>query len=361
MLAALSRKYIARRAGLGRPGARPEFRVSCVAGTANAEWKTEMRRRAALTLGLAPLAWPARAEAWPARPIKLVVPYPAGSSPDLVARLVAEPLAQALGQAIVIANQPGAGGNIGTGMVAKAAPDGYTLLFTTQGPLVTAPLLSRRLPYDPLADLAPIGLVASSPNLLVVDARLGASNLSEFVRLAKARRGGFNYASVGSGSAAHLAMEDFKARAGIALTHVPYQGFPQVVNALLAGEVQAAFVVPAIAMPQVRAGKLSALGVSSLGRVAALAELSTLAEQGFTGFEAISWQALLAPAGTAPAIIQQLSQQLMRIVRSDAVRTRLMTHYFSAAATAPEGLSQLIVADRKKWAAVIKAAGVQAE
>lgn len=323
-----------------------------------------MRRRAVLTLGLAPLALlalPAQAAAWPARPIKLVVSAPAGSSPDLVARLLAEPLAQALGQAIVIANQPGAGGNIGTAMVAKAAPDGYTLLFTTQGPLVTAPLLNRRLSYDPLVDLAPIGLIASSPSLLVVDARLGVSSLSDFVRLAKARSGGFNYASVGNGSAAHLAMEDFKARAGIALTHVPYQGFPQAVNALLAGEVQVALMVPAIGMPQVRAGKLIALGVSSLGRVAALAELPTVAEQGFAGFEAVSWQAMLAPAKIAAPIIERLSQLLTRIVRSDAMRTRLLTHYFSAAATTPEGLSQLMAVDRKKWAAVIKAAGVQGE
>lgn len=320
-----------------------------------------MHRRAALTVGVASLAWPARATVWPARPIKLVVPFPAGSSPDLVARLLAEPLAQALGQAVVIANQPGAGGNIGTGMVAKAAHDGYTLLFTTQGPLAVAPLLNRRLPYDPVLDLAPIGLVATSPNLLVADARLGLGSLSDFVRLAKARRGSLNYASVGNGSAAHLAMEDFKARAGIALTHVPYQGFPQIANALLAGEVQAAFVVPAIAMPQVRAGKLSALGVSSRGRVAALAELPTLAEQGYAGFEAVSWQALLAPAKTAAPIIERLSQLLTRIVRSDAMRARLLTHYFSAAATAPEGLSQLIVADRKKWALVIKAADVQPE
>lgn len=320
-----------------------------------------MRRRAALTVGLASVVLRARASAWPARPIKLVVPYPAGSSPDLVARLLAEPLAQALGQAIVIANQPGAGGNIGTAMVAKAAPDGYTLLFATHGPLAVAPLLNRRLSYDPLVDLAPIGLVATSPNLLVADARLGLSSLSDFVRLAKARGVSLNYASVGNGSAAHLGMEDFKARAGIALNHVPYQGFPQIVNALLAGEVQAAFVVPAIAMPQVRAGKLSALGMSSLGRVAALAELPTLAEQGYAGFEAVSWQALLAPAGTAAPIIERLSQLLTRIVRSDVMRARLLTHYFSAAATAPEGLSQRIVADRKKWALVIKAAGVQPE
>ncbi|MCV2368301.1 Bug family tripartite tricarboxylate transporter substrate binding protein [Roseateles oligotrophus] len=320
-----------------------------------------MRRRELVGLGLAGLSLPLLGAAWPQRPIKLLVPFPAGSSPDLIARVIAEPLAAALGQAIVIDNRPGAGGNIGTGMVTKAAPDGYTLLFTTQGPLTVAPLLSRRLSYEPLRDLAAIGVVATSPNLLVLDARLGVSSVSDFVRLAKARKGGLNYASIGNGSAAHLAMEDFKARAGIELTHVPYQGFPQVVNALLAGEVQAAFMVPAMAMPQVRAGKLAALAVTSLGRSAALAEFPTLAEQGFAGFEAQSWQALLAPAKTPPEVIRTLSQLLMGIVRSDEMRARLLTHYFSASATTPEGLEQLMMVDRKKWALLIKRAGIQAE
>ena len=190
------------------------------------------------------LALPAFAQAWPARPIKLVVPFPPGSSPDIIGRLVAEPLAAALGQPVVVDNKPGAGGNLGTGMVAKAAPDGYTLLFTIQGPLVTAPLLSKALPYDPARELAPVTLVATSPNLLVVDPKLGADTLADFVRVAKAQRGALNYGSVGNGSAAHLAMELFKSRAGIDLVHVPYQGFPQVVNAILAGQVQAGFMVP---------------------------------------------------------------------------------------------------------------------
>jgi len=306
----------------------------------------------------APSVW---AESWPARPIKLLVPFPAGSSPDLIARAVAEPLAAALGQAIVVDNRPGAGGNVGTGMVAKAEPDGYTLLFTIQGPLVTAPLLSKHLGYDPLKDLMPVSLVATSPNLLVVDPKLGANSLADFVRIARDKKGELNYGSVGNGSASHLAMELFKTRAGIDLLHVPYQGFPQIVNAMLAGQIQAAFMVPGIAMGQVRAGKLKALGVTTLGRVGALPDIPTLAEQGFAGFEAISWQAVLAPAKTPKAIVNRLSAELVRIIKSDEVRTRMLSVYFSAAGTTPEALSGLMKNERENWTKVIKAAGVKAE
>ena len=212
-----------------------------------------MQRRHALRLSLAALplgSGPTRAAppAWPSRAIKLVVPFPAGSSPDVIARLLAEPLAQRLGQPVVVDNKPGAGGNLGTGLVAKAEADGHTVLFTIQGPLVTAPLLSKSLAYDPLRDLAPVSLVATSPNVLVVDPALGVGSVAELVQLLRARPGQLNYGSVGNGSAAHLAMELFKARAGVSLVHVPYQGFPQVVNAMLGGQVQAGFMVPGPAM-----------------------------------------------------------------------------------------------------------------
>ena len=246
-------------------------------------------------------------------------------------------------------------------MVAKAEPDGYTLLFTIQGPLVTAPLLSKALPYDPARELAPVTLVATSPNLLVVDPKLGADTLADFVRVAKAQRGALNYGSVGNGSAAHLAMELFKSRAGIDLVHVPYQGFPQVVNAILAGQVQAGFMVPGIAMGQVRAGKLRGLAVSTLGRSSVLPEFATLAEQGYPGFEAISWQAVLAPAKTPAAIVERVSRELVRIVRSDELRAKMLSQYFSAAGTAPAALANLMGSERERWAKVIAAAGVKPE
>lgn len=320
-----------------------------------------MHRRSFLLSATTTLALPALAQAWPARPIKMVVPFPAGSSPDLIARLITEPLATALATSIVVDNRPGAGGNVGTGAVAKAEPDGYTFLFTIQGPLVTAPLLSKNLGYDPIKELAPVTLVATSPNVLVVAPQLGASTVADFVRIAKERRGQLNYGSVGNGSAAHLAMELFKTRAGLDLVHVPYQGFPQVVNAMLAGQVQAGFMVPAIAMGQVRAGKLNALGVTTLGRAGSLPELPTLVEQGYPDFEAISWQAVLAPAKTPRPIIERVASELVRIIKSEAVRARMLGQYFSAAGTAPEALAGLMKSERERWAKVIQAAGVQPE
>jgi len=324
-----------------------------------------IRRRTlvqATLAGAGTLALPAFAQQpWPSRPIRLVVPFPAGSSPDIIARLIAEPLGAALKETVVVDNKPGAGGNVGTGTVAHAEPDGYTFLFTIQGPLVTAPLLSKNLGYDPAKDLAPVTLVATSPNVLVVDPKLGANTLADFVRIAKARPGQLNYGSVGNGSAAHLAMELFKARAGIDLVHVPYQGFPQIVNAILAGQVQAGFMVPGIAIGQIRAGKLKALGVTTLVRSASLPEMPSLVEQGYPDFEAISWQAVLAPAATPKPIVERVANELIRIIKSNDVRAKMLGQYFSAAGTAPEALAGLMKTERARWAKVIKAAGVQPE
>ena len=226
---------------------------------------------------------------------------------------------------------------------------------------MTAPLLSANLNYDPQKDLAPVTLVATSPNVLVVDPKLGANTLADFVRIAKEKGGQLNYGSVGNGSAAHLAMELFKARAGLDIVHVPYQGFPQVVNAILAGQVQAGIMVPGIAMGQVRAGKLKALGVTTLGRSGSLPDLPSFVEQGYAGFEAISWQAVLAPAGTPKPIIERVSRELIRIIKSDDVRGKILGQYFSAAGTAPEALAGLMKSERERWAKVIKAAGVKPE
>ncbi len=321
------------------------------------------RRQAlhALIASTAGIALPAFGDSWPSKPIRMIVPFPAGSSPDLIARIVTEKLAAVLGQPIVVENRPGAGGNIGTGMVAKAAPDGYTLLFTINGPLVTAPSLYRNLSYDPMKQLAPVTLVATSPNVLVIDARLPVHDLREFVALAKSKPGALNYGSVGNGSAAHLAMEQLKSMAGIDLQHVPYPGFPQITTAIVGGQVQAGFMVPAIAMPMVTAGKLRLLAVTSTGRTAVLPSVPTVAESGYPGFEAISWQAILAPAGTPAPIVDRLYRELVKIIGSGDVRDKMRAQYFVPAGTAPASLRQTMVSEKARWDKVIRAANVQPE
>ena len=296
---------------------------------------------------LAPHAW----AAWPAeRPLHLIVPFPAGSSPDMLARQVAEPLGKALNQTIVIENKPGAGGNLGTRLVARAPNDGYTLLYTINGPLVTAPTLYQKtLGYDPETDLAPISLIATSPNVLAVSTTLKVDTAADFVKRAKVQRAALNYGSVGAGSAAHLAMELFKQQAGIDLLHVPYASFPQITTAMLAGDIQASFMVPAIAMPQAKEGKLKVLGVTSQDGSASLPGVAPLAAQGFEGFEAISWHAMLAPAGTDPALLLKLQQILAEIMTAPHIKEKFASQYFSVVGSNAQVLRVLMQTEKKRW------------
>jgi tripartite-type tricarboxylate transporter receptor subunit TctC len=297
---------------------------------------------------------PAHAE-WPERPIDLIVPFPAGSSPDLLARIVSEPLSQALGKPIIVENKPGAGGNIGTRIAAEAKPDGYTVLFTINGPLTTAPTLYHKtLGYDPFTDLAPVTLVATSPNVLVVPSSLNIKTLDQFVKLAKDRPGALNYGSVGPGSASQLAMEMFKGQAGLDIAHIPYAGFPQVISAIIAGDIQSSFMVPAIAMPQARNGKATVLAVTSLERADTLPDVPTMAEQGYPGFEAISWDAILVPAGTPSSIVERLNSELARIISSDKVREQMAVQYFTPAPSSPEQLTTRMRDEKSRWDAVIQ-------
>ncbi len=294
--------------------------------------------------------------AWPLeRPIHLIVPFPAGSSPDILARTLATPLSKRLGQNIVVENKPGAGGNIGTRFVARAPADGYTLLYTINGPLVTAPTLYQKtLGYDPLKDLAPITLVATSPNILVVNASFNGDHIADFVKQAKEQNGRWNYGSVGPGSASHLAMELFKKQAGIELAHIPYNGFPQVITAVLAQDIQASFMVPAIAMTQIKSGKVKALGITSLSPVASLPGISPLAMQGYKDFEAISWNAILAPAGTPQAIVARLHAELAELLKSDEMKEKFSAQYFSTVGSTPADLTKLMQQERKRWDNVIE-------
>ena len=314
-----------------------------------------MNVRAAFLLVSTLLMVPGAQAQWPTqRPIHLVVPFPAGSSPDLLARMLAAPLSKALAQSIVVENKPGAGGNIGTRAVARAAPDGYTLLYTINGPLITAPTLYQKsLGYAPMKDLTPITLVASSPNILIAGPAFKGLSLDAFMRQARARPGSFNYGSVGLGSASQLAMELLKQRAHVEMVHIPYAGFPQVMTALLAGDIQAAFVVPAIAMSHIKAGRVQALGITSSKPFATLPGIPPLAELGYPGFEAISWNAILAPAGTPPEILLRLEQDLTRIISSTTIREQFSSQYFTAIGSSPEALLERMRNETAQWIPII--------
>ncbi len=308
----------------------------------------------ASSLGLA-------AETWPAKPVRIIVPFPPGSSPDLIARMLTDKLAQALGQPVIVENKPGAGGNLGTGLVAKAAPDGYTLGLSIPGPLAVNTVLYKKMEYDPFTELMPITLVALSPNVLIVNPGLGVNSVKEFIDYVKARPGKLNYGSVGNGSASHLTMELLKMRSGIDIVHVPYPGSPQVNTAIVAGQIQAGFVVPATAMPLARAGRLKALAVTSSVRSVVVPELPTVAEAGFPGFESSAWIGMVAPAKTPKPIIERLSRELVAIIRSQEVREKMLRIYFQPVGTAPEGLSNLMRGERDRWAKVIKQSGARAD
>jgi tripartite-type tricarboxylate transporter receptor subunit TctC len=316
-----------------------------------------------LAFALAPLVAnaqdPAAKGRWPAKPVRMIVPFPPGSSPDLVARMLNDRLAAALGQPVVVENRAGAGGMVGTGAVAKAAPDGYTIGLSIPGPLAVNTVLMPKMEYDPFRELAPVTIVAASPNVLVVDPKLGASDLKAFVALARSQPGRLNYGSVGNGSASHLTMELLKQLAGIDLVHVPYPGSPQVNTAILNGQIAAAFVVPATAMPLVQAGRLKALGATTTTRSVVLPDLPTVAEQGFPGFHSTAWIAAVAPAKTPEPIVRRLSEELVRIVRSEEVRGRLIAIYFQPVGTAPEALRLLMREEADRWGRVIRAAGVK--
>jgi tripartite-type tricarboxylate transporter receptor subunit TctC len=296
---------------------------------------------------------------WPSRPIRMVVPFPPGSSPDLIARMLTDKLGAAVGQPVIVDNKPGAGGMVGTGQVAKAAPDGYTIGLSIPGPLAVNTVLLAKMEYDPFKELAPITVVAASPNVLVVDPKLGVNGVEDFVKLLKANPGKYNYGSVGNGSASHLTMELLKSLTGTSIVHVPFKGSPQVVNAILGGEIAAGFIVPATAMPQVQGGRLRALGSTTTTRSVVLPGMPTIAEQGFPGFESTAWIGAVAPARTPEAILDRLSEELVAIIRSAEVRQRMIAIYFQPIGTAPEALRILMRGEADRWGKVIKAAGVK--
>jgi tripartite-type tricarboxylate transporter receptor subunit TctC len=303
----------------------------------------------------------AMAQPYPARPLKVVVPFPPGSTPDIVGRTLSSRLQDAFGQPVVVENRTGAGGNIGTEMVAKAPADGYTLLIGTNGPIATNKSLYKDLPYDAEKDLAPVSLLATAPQMLVVVPTLKLQDFRAFVDYARANPGRISYGSVGGGSASHLTMELLKSEAKFFAVHIPYRGFPPAVTDMLAGNIHAMFAIIPGVLPHVRAGRMSALAVTARKRSQLAPEVPSVAELGYPQLESLAWIGLLAPAGTPAAVLERLSSETVRLMRAGDVRELLGKQGFDVVADTPDDFRRWIRDEAAKWARVIRASGATAD
>ncbi len=306
------------------------------------------------------LALPATvlAQAWPSKPIRVVVPFPAGGGIDTVARIVVPKMSEALGQPMVIDNRSGAGGTVGTEVVARATPDGHVLLATFASHSMNATLY-RDLSYDTEKAFAPISLIATVPNILVVHPSLPAKTVGDLISLARKRPGDINYASVGNGTPAHLSAELFNMMAGVRMTHIPYKGAAASIIGMITGETQLTFTTVLIALPHVKAGKLRPLAVATLARTPLLPEVPTVDQSGLKGYESIAWYGLLAPAGTPGPVVDRLNAELVRSVQTPEVRENLLRQGTEIVASSPARFAQVIREDIVKWTKVVKAAAVK--
>jgi tripartite-type tricarboxylate transporter receptor subunit TctC len=311
-----------------------------------------------IALAMAIAVQPAVAQSWPERPIKFIMAAPAGSSLDALGRAIADKLTARLGQPVVVENKPAAGGTVATAEVAKAAPDGYTMMIGFNGPLSFSPLL-QKLPYDVAKDLAPVITTTSQPNVLAVNASLPVKSVAELVAYAKANPGKLNYASVGNGSSSHLNMELFKQMAGIDAVHVPFNGSPPAVTATIQGETQMIFAVMQPLQAQIQAGKLRALAVTTAKRFPLLPEYPTIAESGYPGFEALAWNGVLVPAGTPKPVITRLNAEINAVLKEPDVVQKLQAQGFDLIGGTPEEFGALIKGESEKWAPVIKKLGLK--
>jgi tripartite-type tricarboxylate transporter receptor subunit TctC len=321
------------------------------------------RRRLVKALAAAPAAvlagtWSAaRAQAdYPARPIRMVVPFPAGSTPDVFARIVGERASQGLKQPVVIENRAGAGGNLGTDLVAKAAPDGYTIGASINGPLVNNTVLYRKMPYDPFKDLAPVTFGVHQANVIAVSPSLGVDTLQQLMELLRRNPGKYNYASIGVGSLSHLSVEMLKSMTHSFVVHVPYNASPAAVTSVLQGDTHITSLAPLAVMPQVQAGKLKALAVSTARRVAQIPNVPTLREAGVP-MDGSAWIGLVAPAGTPAPVIERLNREFVAAMRDPATSEKLKAQYMDADPGLPAQFAAFMQAELAKWGPVIKRSG----
>ena len=300
--------------------------------------------------------------AYPGKPIHFIVPYPPGSGTDIVARILGQKLSEAWGQPVLVENRPSAGAIVGVDAIAKAAPDGYTIGIADTGPLALNPALYSKLPYDPVRDLAPVTLIANLPFILVVNPNFPATSVAELIAQAKSRPGQINYASIGNGSAVHLATELLKTQAGIDLVHVPYKGSAGALNGVLSGDASLMFVNLLSSRELVKAGKLRPLATASSRRLSAEPGLPTVAESGVPGYEFQAWFGVVAPAGTPRPIIDRLNQELRRLIAVPEVRDRLTTQGgFELTGGTPEAFSALIRSEIDRWGKLVKQTGARVD
>ena len=299
----------------------------------------------------------ALAQEWPAKPIRIVVPYTPGGSSDIIARAISQPLSDALKQTVVVENKPGANGNTGTDLVAKSPADGYTLLLCDVGALAITSSVYNKLPFDPSKDLRGVGMLAYSPHLLVVHPSVPANNLKELVALSKTTK--LNFAVTAMGSAPHMAGVAVERASGAKWEYIPYKGGSQAIQDTIGGQTQVLMNGMLATLPFVQSGKLKVLGVSRATRVPLLPDVPTIAEQGVKGFESGTWQGVLAPAGTPPAVVARLAAELTRIIRSPDVRSRLTAQGAEVYTMSPPEFTQFFDKERSKWATVVNQSGVK--
>ena len=317
---------------------------------------------AAVLAGLLGLgAGPAQAQDYPTKPVRFVVPFAPGGTTDVLARLLGEKLSASLGQQFVIDNQAGAGGNIGTAQVAKAEPDGYTILMGTVGTHAINQSIYPRLPFDPIKDFAPVTLVATVPNVLVVNPEVPVHSVAELIALAKEKPGELNFASSGNGSSIHLSGELFKSMTGVDMVHVPYKGSGPAVVDLLGGQVEMMFDNLPSSAPHIKAGTLRPLGVTSKERSPTLPDVPTIAEAGVPGYEALSWFGVLVPAGTPDAVVTRLQQEIAKILADPAMRERFAELGAVPVGDTPAEFAAFIGTETAKWADVVQKAGITLE